>query len=139
MMPRLGGYVPIETMLSIVGDHALGLIRNIAIAGLVMAGADHAMARRRIGKQTRMSTDEVKQENKQTEGDPMLKRETRSRQLAPSRNRRLADVLHAGVVPCNPTHVAVALAYDPVQAAPPAVASGAGVKPRQQPESSTAR
>src|SRR3546814_19667918 len=107
MMPRLGGYVPIETMLSIVGDHALGLIRNIAIAGLVMAGADYAMARRRIGKQTRMSKDEVKQENKQTEGDPMLKGAIRSRQLAASRNRMLADVVQADVVLVNPTHVAV--------------------------------
>ncbi|HEY9563290.1 MAG TPA: EscU/YscU/HrcU family type III secretion system export apparatus switch protein [Nocardioides sp.] len=127
MMPLLGGYVPIETMLSIVGDHALGLIRNIAIAGLVMAGADYAMARRRIGKQTRMSKDEVKQENKQTEGDPMLKGAIRSRQLAASRNRMLADVVQADVVLVNPTHVAVALAYDPVKGAPRVVARGAGV------------
>src|SRR3546814_20277713 len=103
MMPRLGGYVPIETMLSIVGDHALGLIRNIAIAGLVMAGADYAMARRRIGKQTRMSKDEVKQENKQNEGDPMPKCPNSSRQLAASRTRNPPDLAQAPLVLANPT------------------------------------
>ncbi|MFS3127113.1 flagellar biosynthesis protein FlhB [Nocardioides sp. Bht2] len=127
LMPLIGGLVPISAMLHIVGDKSLSLIRNVAIAGLVMAGADYLMARRRIGKQTRMSKEEVKQEHKQQEGDPLLKGAIRSRQLAVSRNRMLADVTTADVVMVNPTHVAVALRYDPDRGAPKVVARGAGV------------
>ena len=74
-----------------------------------MAAADYAIVRRRMGKQTRMTKHEVKQESKQTEGDPLLKGAIRSRQLAAARNRMMADVPTADVVLVNPTHVAVAL------------------------------
>ena len=57
-----------------------------------MAAADYAVQRRRVGKQTRMTKEEVKQEHKQSEGDPMLKSAIRSRQLAAARNRMMADV-----------------------------------------------
>lgn len=126
MMPLLGGMVPVGFLLHQTGDEALALIRNVAIAGLVMAGADYAMNRRRIGKQTRMTKEEVKQEHKQQEGDPMLKGAIRSRQLAMARSRMMADVLAADVVLVNPTHVAVALRYDPEAGAPTVVARGAG-------------
>src|SRR3546814_16769423 len=99
-----------------------------------MAGADYAMARRRIGKQTRMSKDEVKQENKQTEGDPMLKGAIRSRQLAASRNRLLADVVQADVVLVHPPHAAVALASAPATGPPPDVPLAAGGVPANTPE-----
>ena len=91
-----------------------------------MAAADYAMQRRRVGKQTRMTKEEVKQEHKQSEGDPMLKGAIRSRQLAASRNRMMADIADADVVLVNPTHVAVALRYDPDHGAPRVVARGAG-------------
>ena len=127
LIPLVGGLVPMFAVIEQLNDSALGLIRNIAIAGLFMAAADYAMQRRRVGKQTRMSKDEVKQEHKQTEGDPMLKGAIRSRQLAVSRNRMMADVANADVVLVNPTHVAVALRYDPQSGAPRVVARGAGV------------
>ncbi len=63
----------------------------------------------RCGKQTMMSKDDVKQEHKQSEGDPLLKGAIRSRQLAMARNRMMADIPTADVVLVNPTHVAVAL------------------------------
>jgi flagellar biosynthetic protein FlhB len=110
-----------------VSRDATALIRNIAIAGLVMAAADYAVQRRRMGKQTRMTKQEVKQEHKQTEGDPMLKGAIRSRQLAAARNRMMSDVPTADVVLVNPTHVAVALRYDAERGAPRVVARGAGV------------
>ena len=97
------------------------------MAGLVMAAADYVIVRRRMGKKTRMSKHEVKQESKQTEGDPLLKGAIRSRQLAASRNRMMADVPTADVVLVNPTHVAVALTYDAERGAPRVVARGAGV------------
>lgn len=126
LIPLVGGMVPMFTVIEAVNHSALGLMRNIALAGLAMAAADYAMQRRRVGKQTRMSKEEVKQEYKQTEGDPMLKSAIRSRQLAVSRNRMMADIAQADVVLVNPTHVAVALRYEPQTGAPRVVARGAG-------------
>ncbi|HEY0902345.1 MAG TPA: EscU/YscU/HrcU family type III secretion system export apparatus switch protein [Marmoricola sp.] len=126
MMPLIGGLVPIHTVLEAASSQALGLVRNIALVGLGMAAADYAMQRRRIGKQTRMSKEEVKQEHKQTEGDPLLKGAIRSRQLAAARNRMMADVPTADVVLVNPTHVAVALRYESERGAPRVIARGAG-------------
>jgi flagellar biosynthesis protein FlhB len=127
VMPLIGGLVPIHTVLDRVSSQALGLMRNIAFVGLAMAAADYAMQRRRVGKQVRMSKEEVKQEHKQSEGDPMLKGAIRSRQLAAARNRMMADVPTADVILVNPTHVAVALRYESERGAPRVVARGAGV------------
>ena len=126
MMPLLGGMVPTSLVLSQVSDQVFSLIRNIAITGFALALADYAIIRRRIGKQTRMSHSEVKQEHKQSEGDPLLKGAIRSRQLAAARNRMMADVPTADVVLVNPTHVAVALRYEAERGAPKVVARGAG-------------
>ena len=126
MMPLVGGLVPIDSVISQVNDSALSLMRTVALAGLALAGADYAMQRRRVNKQTRMSKEDVKQEHKQAEGDPMLKGAIRSRQLAASRNRMMADIAQADVVMVNPTHVAVALRYEPATGAPRVVARGAG-------------
>jgi flagellar biosynthetic protein FlhB len=127
VMPLIGGLVPISTTLHALSDSALGMIRNVAFVGLGMAAVDYAFQRRRVGKQVRMSKQEIKEEHKQTEGDPMLKSAIRSRQLAAARNRMMADVPEADVVLVNPTHVAVALRYDPARGAPRVVARGAGV------------
>jgi flagellar biosynthetic protein FlhB len=126
VMPLIGGLVPIHTVVDTASSQALGMIRNVAFAGLGMAALDYAMARRRVGKQVRMSKEEVKQEHRQTEGDPMVKSAIRSRQLAAARNRMMADVPTADVVLVNPTHVAVALRYDAQRGAPRVVARGAG-------------
>lgn len=126
MMPLIGGLVPVHTVLEMLSSRVLGLIRNAAILGLVMAGADYAMQRRRIGKQTRMSKHEIKQEHKQAEGDPLLKSAIRSRQMAAARNRMMVDIATADVVLVNPTHVAVALRYEAERGAPRVVARGAG-------------
>jgi flagellar biosynthetic protein FlhB len=126
LMPLVGGLVPMQATLQQLSHSAFGMMRNIALVGLALAAADYAMQRRRVGKQTRMTKDEVKREHKQTEGDPMLKGAIRSRQLAASRNRMIADVATADVVLVNPTHVAIALRYEPERGAPLVVARGAG-------------
>lgn len=127
MMPLLGGLVPIPAVLDIVREKAFGMIRNVAVAALVLAAGDYLYQRHRVGKQTRMTKQEVKQEHKNTDGDPLVKSAIRSRQLAASRNRMMADVPTADVVLVNPTHVAVALRYEPEKGAPRVVARGAGV------------
>ena len=126
LMPMIGGLVPLGAALEVTGEEAFALLRNIAIAGVVMGALDYLMAKRRITKQTNMTKQEVKDEHKQQEGDPMLKGAIRSRQLAAARNRMIADVMDADVVLVNPTHVAVALRYRPERGAPVVVARGAG-------------
>jgi flagellar biosynthesis protein FlhB len=96
------------------------------VAGIVMAAADYFVVRRRTNKQLRMTKQEVKQENKNTEGDPHVKGQIRARQMALARNRQMTDVPTADVVLVNPTHVAVALRYDPEKGAPRVVAKGQG-------------
>jgi flagellar biosynthesis protein FlhB len=96
-----------------------------AAAGLLMAAADYGYQRRSVMKQLRMTPREIKDETRQTEGDPMVKQAIRSRQVAMSRNRMLAAVAAADVVVVNPTHYAVALRYESGKGAPRVVAKGA--------------
>ena len=72
------GTLPLAALMKLIADTAVNLMRFAAAAGLAMAAADYAMARRRINKQTYMSKEEVKQEHKNTEGDPHLKGAIRS-------------------------------------------------------------
>jgi flagellar biosynthetic protein FlhB len=128
LMPTLvgSGALPLAATLDVVRAGTAGMIRAAVLAGLVLAAADYLVARRRTMKQLRMSRKEVTEEHKQTEGDPLLKGAIRSRQIAMSRNRMMSEVAKADVVLVNPTHVAVALRYDPDKGAPRVVAKGAG-------------
>lgn len=96
-------------------------------AGVVLSVIDVFVVMRRNRKKTRMTKKEVRDENKNTEGDPHVKGQRRSRQLAMSRNRMISNVSDADVVVVNPTHVAVALKYTPGQGAPKLVAKGKGL------------
>jgi flagellar biosynthesis protein FlhB len=127
MLPVIGASASPDTLLALTGEHAVALARNVAVAGLVMAACDYAWNRRRTEKQTKMSKEDVKHEYKQAEGDPLVKSAIRARQLAAARNRMMGAVPDADVVMVNPTHVAVALKYDPASGAPKVVARGAGV------------
>ncbi|GGS86719.1 flagellar biosynthesis protein FlhB [Planobispora rosea] len=120
------GSLPLGVLLTTAGDAILSLMRFAGAAGVALAAADYAMARRRIGKQLKMTKQEVKEEHKRSEGDPHVKGQIRARQQAMARNRMMADVPKADVVLVNPTHVAVALRYDPAKGAPRVVAKGSG-------------
>lgn len=126
LMPLLGGLVPVHVALDMAAATATGLMRDVAVAGLVAAAADYAFQRRKMGKQTRMTKKEIRDEHKMTEGDPLVKSAIRSRQLAAARNRMMADVPQADVVLVNPVHVAVALRYESSRGTPRVVAKGAG-------------
>jgi flagellar biosynthesis protein FlhB len=120
------GELSLATTLTTVTQAVATLVRNAAFAGIVMGLADYGYQHRRLAKQLRMTLKEVKDEHKQSEGDPHVKGQIRSRQMAMSRNRMMAEVAKADVVLLNPTHVAVALRYDPAKGAPRVVAKGAG-------------
>lgn len=127
MLPYVGGLVPMDVVIASFSGNVLSMMRNVAIAGVVLAIGDYGFQRYQMGKQTRMSKEDIKQEHKQSEGDPLLKGAIRSRQLAMARNRMMADIPTADVVLVNPTHVAVALKYDAEKGAPRVVALGAGL------------
>lgn len=77
-------------------------------------------------KKLRMSKDEVKRENKETDGDPHVKGKIRQQQQAMARRRMMTEVPKADVIVTNPTHYAVALKYDEDgMGAPRVVAKGA--------------
>jgi flagellar biosynthesis protein FlhB len=126
LVPTLmaAGTMPLTSIMPLVADKAVDLMRYAAGAGLAMAAADYAMARRRINKQIYMTKEEVKQEHKQTEGDPHVKSAIRSKMMAMGRNRMMAEIQDADVIVVNPTHYSVALRYEPTKGAPRVVAKG---------------
>jgi flagellar biosynthetic protein FlhB len=77
-------------------------------------------------KTLKMSKYEITQEYKQAEGDPHMKAHRKGVALSMSQNRMMSEVTEADVLLVNPTHVAVALKYDPEKGAPRVVAKGAG-------------
>jgi flagellar biosynthetic protein FlhB len=96
------------------------------VAALILAVVDLAYQRFQHAKDNRMSKKEVKDENKNSEGDPQLKARIRAVQRELASNRMMQDVPEATVVVTNPTHFAVALKYDPLDPhrAPVVVAKG---------------
>ncbi len=79
-------------------------------------------------KKLRMSRQDLKQEHKESEGDPHVKGRIRQQQRAMARRRMMSEVPHADVVVTNPTHYAVALRYQEGRGgAPVVVAKGAGL------------
>jgi flagellar biosynthetic protein FlhB len=123
--PLLTGQMPLGAVIDRTRGGLQALLWSVASAGLVMALADYAYQRRTVMKQLRMTPREIRDEAKQTEGDPQLKGAIRSRQMAISRNRMLSQVAHSDAVVVNPTHYAVALHYEPARGAPRVVAKGA--------------
>jgi flagellar biosynthetic protein FlhB len=117
--------VPLQTVIAMVAGTVLHGIQIAAATGLALAAADYVVVRRRVNKQLRMSKEEVKEEHRRSEGDPHVKGQIRARQHAMARSRMMADVPTADVVVVNPTHVAVALRYEPDKGAPRVVAKGA--------------
>ncbi|MBO0901258.1 EscU/YscU/HrcU family type III secretion system export apparatus switch protein [Cellulomonas sp. zg-ZUI199] len=128
MVPTLmaSGTLPLSAILGAAGTGAADLLRGGIAAGIALAAVDLAVVVRRNRKSTRMTKQELKEENKRTEGDPHVKGAIRAKQARMSRNRMMAQVAQADVVLVNPTHVAVALRYEPGTGAPRVVAKGAG-------------
>lgn len=114
-------------LLGTAADSTTALIQTAVIVGILLAVIDVSVVMRRNRKHTRMTKREVRDENKSTEGDPLIRQQRRSRQLAMSRNRMIAAVADSDVVLVNPTHVAVALRYEPGRSAPRVVAKGSAL------------
>ena len=120
------GGLPVSGVVAAAGGGVASLVQFAVASGIVLAAVDFFVVMRRNRKKTRMSKKEVQDENKNSEGDPHIKSQRRARQMAISRNRMIAAISDADVVLVNPTHVAVALKYEPGKSAPRVVAKGAG-------------
>jgi len=125
MMPLVGGLLPMQTTVSLAGAKGLTLLRIVGTIALALAAGDYIIMRRRHNKNLMMTKQEVKDENKQAEGDPLIKSALRSKQIQAARRRMYSALPQADVLLVNPTHFAVALQYDPSLGAPRVIAKGA--------------
>ncbi len=113
------------SVLAVMQSLTVRLVLTTGLAFLVIAGADYAWQLYRHEQSLKMTKQEVRNENRDTEGDPHVKARIRSMQMQRARQRMLQAVPRADVVITNPTHVAVALQYDPeISPAPIVVAMG---------------
>jgi flagellar biosynthetic protein FlhB len=123
-----GGAGGMAFLLSTIGHTVNTVVLRILIVMLLLGIVDAWWSRRRFNKQAKMSTQDLKDEHKQTEGDPLVKQAIRSRQQRASRNRMIHAATSADVVLANPTHIAVALKFElGKDYAPVVVAKGAGL------------
>ena len=107
--------------------HEVAILVALASAGVmtVIAALDYIYQRAMFMKQMRMSMQEIKEEHKQTDGDPQIKARIRQIRMERARKRMMAAVPSADVVITNPTHYAVALEYKmETMPAPKVVAKG---------------
>ncbi|GBU23150.1 flagellar biosynthetic protein flhB [Fibrobacteres bacterium R8-0-B4] len=106
---------------------AYDIFLRTALVMLLIALADYGYQRYEHEKKLKMSHQELKEEHKQMEGDPQVKARIRALQREMARRKMMDQVPQASVVVTNPTHLAIALSYDPDKnpnAAPMVVAKG---------------
>ncbi len=130
-LPALAQQGPFA-LLHFVQEQAVRLLMSAGIAYLVLALADYGYQIWRHEKQLKMSKEEIKKELKEAEGDQILKVRRRTMARSMARRRMLLSVGDADVVVTNPTHIAVALKYDPEVATAPVVLAMGARKVAQQ-------
>ena len=108
-----------------IGSIAVRLFGWIGVTMLVLSGADYFFQRWDLEKQMMMTKQEVKEEAKSREVDPMVKSRMRKIQRDIANKRMMQKVPTADVIITNPTHIAVALKYDDGLPAPQLIAKGA--------------
>ena len=109
-----------------VGRDGYQALMAVLLAFLAaLAVMDWVFQRHQHEEQLKMSKQEMKEEHKEVDGDPQIKARIRAQQMEIARRRMMADVPKADVVITNPTHLAVAIKYEPGAAAPVVVAKGA--------------
>jgi flagellar biosynthetic protein FlhB len=118
------GQLDLATAIPMLAKRTLHLVRLFAVLGIVLAAVDYIVARRRIGKQVRMTKQEVREEYRNSEGDPHMKAKLKSMRRMFSQNRMIASTREADVLVVNPTHFAVAVKYDREVGVPVVVARG---------------
>ena len=116
--------LPQETaaaLVPLVFHTAVQLLLVSGLCYLALAAGDYAWQLWRHEQDLRMSKHELKQESREMDGDPLTKQRMRSLSRARSRRQMFRDVPKADVVITNPTHIAVALRYDPLECPAPVI------------------
>jgi flagellar biosynthetic protein FlhB len=117
---------PFWPMIAYISSLAMRLVIEVAVAMLALAVPDYIFQRRQYMESLKMSKEEVKEERKMQEGDPLVKSRLRERMRELLSRNMAANVPKADVVITNPTHYAVALEWDrDKMAAPTVTAKGA--------------
>ena len=118
-------WLDLAALLPVVREAALALMLAALSVFALVAAADYAWQRASFMKRMRMSRKDVRDELKNTEGDPQIRARLRQIRAERSRQRMMQAVPKASVVIVNPTHYAVALRYAPDETpAPVCVAKG---------------
>ncbi|NLM54350.1 MAG: flagellar biosynthesis protein FlhB [Firmicutes bacterium] len=111
----------------LMGDTIVRMASWVGVVLLIFAAADYLYQRWEFEQSIMMSKEEIKEELRQTEGDPLVRSKIRQKQRQLAASRMMAAIPTADVVVTNPTHYAVALRYkaDDMEA-PQVVAKGMG-------------
>lgn len=115
----------IEQIIVYLGTVVVKLLGGVGAVMFVIAAADYFYQRWDLEKKMMMTKQEVKEEHKQREGDPMIKSRIRRIQREMASKRMMAEVPKADVIITNPTHIAVVLKYTDNLPAPQLIAMGA--------------
>ena len=127
-LPKFRTLVDMEITeaLGVVGDFIMSIVLSAGVVFLLLGILDYAYQWWEYEKNLRMSKQEIKEEYKQVEGNPQIKGRIRELQRKQALSRMMQNVPKADVVIRNPTHYAVAIAYDPDHdRAPVVLAKGA--------------
>ncbi len=123
MIPYLST-LSIPEIFGYLGRVIFKLLMGTGIFMLVIAVADYFFQRWQLEKEMMMSKQEIKEEHKSREGDPMIKARIRKIQREVSQRKMMQNVPKADVIITNPTHIAVALRYSDKLPAPQLIAKG---------------
>jgi flagellar biosynthetic protein FlhB len=127
LMPSLVDMEVVTTFIFVTSTAFKIMLKTIWVLAII-AGIDYVYQVWHHEKGLKMSKEEVKEENKESEGDPMVKARIRSVQREQAQKRMMQAVPDADVVVTNPTHLAIAIKYDRLKyAAPVVVAKGSGL------------
>jgi flagellar biosynthetic protein FlhB len=124
MLPRLMDFT-IPQIFEFLGTLTVRLLMGVGFFMLVLAAADYFYQRWDVEQEMRMTKQEVKEEVKSREGDPMIRARIKRTQREIASRRMMEDVPKADVIVTNPTHIAIALKYDETMVAPRVIAKGA--------------
>lgn len=104
--------LPLKRAVALVGDIIINTGLKISIVYLIVGIVDYIYNKHKFNEDMKMTKQEVKDEFKNTEGDPAIKGQQRKRMQEAAQRRMMQDVPKADVVITNPTHFAVAIKYD---------------------------
>lgn len=124
LLPTLMSF-SISQIMAFIGTLTVRLLFGTGLFMLALSLLDYLYQRWDLEKQMRMTKQEVKEEIKSREGDPMIKARIKRIQRDVASRRMMEEVPKADVIVTNPTHIAVALKYDETMVAPRVIAKGA--------------